>query len=177
MRSISARLAKVLVGLVALVLILVGVGLAVLETAWAKEAIRSLIVRQANQYLTATLSIGRLEGSLLRGIVLGDVSVARGDQTLIRIDEIAVAYSIREILQKGVVIRSVRLTRPYVAGAKTPDGRWDLSALVKRETREDQRTGPGRPIEVQSIEIIDGRISLHDPLDFAPPMCQPSSRR
>jgi hypothetical protein len=40
-RSISARLAKVLVGLVALVLILVGVGLAVLETAWAKEAIRS----------------------------------------------------------------------------------------------------------------------------------------
>ena len=46
------------------------------------------------------------------------------------------------------------------------DGRWDLGALVKRESREQERTGPGRPIQIQSIEVIDGRISLQDPLDF-----------
>ena len=160
------RLTKALVGLIVILLVLLALLLGAVETGWAKNLIRDLIVRQANNYLTATLSIGRLEGSLLRGIVLGDVSVARGDQTLIRVDEIALGYSIRELLQKGVVIRSVRLTRPYVAGAKTADGHWDLSALVKRESREDQRTGPGRPIEIQSIEVIDGHVSLHDPLDF-----------
>jgi uncharacterized protein involved in outer membrane biogenesis len=167
-RSISARLAKVLVGLVALVLVLVGVGLAVLETVWAKEAIRSLIVRQANQYLTATLSIGRLEGSLLRGIALADVSVAREGRTLIQIERIALSYSIRELVQAGVVVRRVQVTRPRIVGSRQPDGRWDLGALVRRDAREQERTGPSRPIEVQSIEIIDGRISLHDPLDFGP---------
>ena len=166
MRSISARLAKVLVGLVALVLILVGVGLAVIETAWAKEAIRGLIVRQANQYLTATLSIGRLEGSLLRGIALADISVAREGRTLIQIERIALSYSIRELVQAGVIVRRVQLTRPRIVGSRQPDGRWDLGALVRRDTREQERTGPSRPIEVQSIEIVDGRISLRDPLDF-----------
>jgi len=92
----------------------------------------------------------------------------RGDQTLIRIDEVALTYSIRELFQQGVVIRSLRLTRPYVVGAKMPDGRWDLGALVKRDSREQTRTGPNRPIEIQSIEVIDGRISLQDPLDFGP---------
>jgi hypothetical protein len=153
---------------VALVLVLVGIGLAVVETAWAKEAIRSLIVRQANQYLTATLSIGRLEGSLLRGIALADVSVAREGRTLIQIERIALSYSIRELVQAGVVVRRVQLTRPRIVGRRQPDGRWDLGALVRRDTREQERTGPSRPIEVQSIEIVDGRISLHDPLDFGP---------
>jgi hypothetical protein len=165
-RSVLTTLTKGLVGLIAILIVLLAILLGAVETGWAKNLIRDLVVRQANNYLTATLSIGRLEGSLLRGIQLGDVSVARGAQTLIRVDEIALRYSIRELLQNGVVIQSVRLTRPYVAGAKTADGRWDLSALVKRESRENQRTGPGRPIEIQSIEVIDGHVSLHDPLDF-----------
>ena len=147
-------------------LVLVGLGLTVVETAWAKDRIRDLIVRQANQYLTATLSIDRLEGSLLRGIVLGNVSVAREGRTLIQIERIALSYSIRELVQSGVVVRRVQLTRPRIIGGRQADGRWDLGALVRRDTREQERTGPGRPIEVQSIEIVDGRISLRDPLDF-----------
>jgi translocation-and-assembly-module (TAM) inner membrane subunit TamB-like protein len=156
----------VLVGLIAVVLVLLGAALAIIETGWAKNRIRGLIVRQANQYLTATLDIARLEGSLLRGIRLGDVSVSRDGATLIHIDEISLVYSLRELIQPGVVIRSVRLTRPVIVGGRQPDGRWDLAALVKRETREEERTGPARPIEVQSIEVFDGRISLRNPLDF-----------
>ena len=135
MRTISTRLAKAIVGLVAFALILVGVALVVVETTWAKEAIRGLIVRQANQYLTATLSIGRLEGSLLRGIALADVSVAREGRTLIQIERIAFSYSIRELVQAGVVVRRVQLTRPRIVGSRQPDGRWDLGALVRRDTR------------------------------------------
>ena len=168
LRSISATLAKAVTGLVALVLAIILLALAVAETGWAKDRLRDLIVRQANQYLTATLSIGRLEGSLLRGLQLGDISLGRDGRTLVRIDEVALTYSIQELFQKGVVIRSVRLTRPYVVGAKMADGRWDLGALVKRESREQDRTGPNRPIQIQSIEVIDGRISLQDPLDFGP---------
>jgi len=166
LRSVSATLAKGLFALIALVLVILGLGLAVVETGWAKNRIRELIVRQANQYLTATLTIGRLEGSLLRGFALGDVSVSRDGKALIHIDEITLGYNIRELFQPRVVVHRVRITRPRIVGGRQADGRWDLGALVRRDSRERERTGPSRPIDVRSIEIIDGRVSLRDPLDF-----------
>ena len=69
-------------------------------------------------------------------------------------------------MQRGIVIRTVTLTRPRIVGSKQPDGKWDLGALVKRDAREQERTGPNRPIEVRAIRIVDGHISLLDPLDF-----------
>jgi autotransporter translocation and assembly factor TamB len=154
------------IGLVAFLLLLVVAALLVAETGWAKNRIRGLIIRQANQYLSATLNIGRLEGSLFRGLELGDITLDRDGRTLVKIDEVALSYSIRELVQQGVTIRRVRLTRPYVAARKMEDGRWDLAALVKRESREQERTGPNRPIRVQSIEIVDGHVSLGSPLTF-----------
>ncbi|PYQ78989.1 MAG: hypothetical protein DMG01_10130, partial [Acidobacteria bacterium] len=85
------RAAQISVALIVVVLILIGVALTALETGWAKNQIRQLIVRQANQYLTATLDITRLEGSLLRGIQLGGVRLARNGQPLVEIDEIALS--------------------------------------------------------------------------------------
>src|SRR4051794_29999590 len=140
--------------------------MAAVETGWAKNQIRNLIVRQANNYLTATLTIGRLEGSLFRGLQLGDISLTRDGHTLIHVDEIALSYSIRELIDRGTVIRRVQLTRPYVVGSKMPEGHWDLGALVKRDSREQERSGPGRPIQVQSIEVTDGHVYLRDPLEF-----------
>src|SRR5262249_29394415 len=133
---------------------------------WAKNRIRDLIVTQANEYLAATLTIGRLEGSILRGIQLGDIRLAQGERTLVSIREIALSYSIRELLQPGTVIRRIRLTRPEFFLARQEDGRWDIAAIVKRERREGRQTGPGRPIEIQAIEIYDGRVKLANPLDF-----------
>ena len=138
LRTVSTRVAKALIGLVAALLILIAVGLAVVETGWAKNRLRDLIVRQANQYLTATLSIGSLGGSLVRGLELGDISLSRDGRTLIHIDQVELEYSVRELYQEGTIIRRVRLTRPHVVGAKMADGRWDLGALVKRESREQE---------------------------------------
>ena len=106
LRSVSTTLIKAAIVLVAILLAIALLAVAVVETGWAKNRLRDLIVRQANQYLTATLSIGRLEGSLFRGLQLGDISLGRDGRTLIRIDEVALTYSIQELFQRGVVIRT-----------------------------------------------------------------------
>ena len=116
MRSVSAALGKFLVVLIAIVLAIVGAALAVVETGWAKHRIRDLIVRQANQYLTATLTIGDLEGSLLRGITLRDVAVSRDARTLIHVDEITVNYSIRELVR--AILMSPEMYSPRAIGTK-----------------------------------------------------------
>src|SRR5262245_49947620 len=106
-----ARPAKFLAGLlrwvayaVAAVLLLVVVGLVALQTGWAKEQLRRFVVRQANQYLTVTLEIGQLGGSLLRGIELGDVRLSRDGETLVAIERVAMRYSLRELFERGTVI-------------------------------------------------------------------------
>src|SRR5262245_19498566 len=124
------------------------------------------MVNQANDYLSVTLTIGRLSGSIFRGLQLGDVKLARDGRDLVHIDEIALSYSIRELVESGTVIRRVRLTRPRFVISRQPDGRWDIAAMVKRERREGQQTGPNRPIQVQRIEVIDGNVRLNNPLDF-----------
>ncbi len=67
---VARGLARWVLGGVATVLLLVVAVLGALQTGWAKGYLRGLIVRQANQYLTATLEIGSLGGSLVRGIEL-----------------------------------------------------------------------------------------------------------
>src|SRR5258706_13329143 len=133
-QRVGRGVARGLVYLVAVTLPLVRMGLGSLETPWGKNQLRALIVRQANQYLTATLEIGELNGSLLRGIELRDISLTRGSEPVIRIDSVSLSYAIRELLDRGVVLRTLRVTRPTIVAAKDADGRWNLAGLIKRDT-------------------------------------------
>jgi len=160
----ARTLGRGLVYTAAAILVLAGIAIAAIETGWAKNQLRALIVRQANQFLTATLEIDRFEGSIFRGLTLGGVRLSRDGQALISIDEVSVSYSIRELIDEGTVIRRITLTRPQVVVEKEPDGRWNLGALVRRERRENQQSGPGRSIHILSVGITDGRVAIKDPL-------------
>ena len=174
-QRVAVLLAKTVVYGTAAILIVVGVAIAVIETGWAKNRIRDLIVRQANQYLTATLEIGRLEGSFFRGIKLGDIRLSRNGRTLIAIDDVSLSYSLRELFQPGVVIREIRLARPRVAIARTPEGKWDITDLVRRDARDEKRTGPGRPIEIDKIEVFDGDVGSCTIRSTSAPSTRPRS--
>jgi autotransporter translocation and assembly factor TamB len=165
-QRIAAGLLRAIVLAVLFLLIVAGAALTALETGWGKNQLRDLIVRQANQYLTARLEIDRLEGSLLRGVELAGIRLSRDGRTLIRIERVGLSYSIRELIEGGTSIRRLRVVRPFVAAARQADGRWDLAALVRREARQQERTGPRRPIHILSIEVVDGTIELADELRF-----------
>src|SRR5436190_14685891 len=162
----ARALSRGLVYAVAGLLVLVALGIAAVETGWVKNQLRALIVRQANQYLTANLEIERFEGSIFRGLTLGGVRLSRDGQQLIAIDQVALSYSIRELFEQGTVIRRITLIRPHVVAAKQADGRWNLAALVRRERRENQQSGPGRPIHILSIGVVDAEVVLKDRLTF-----------
>jgi hypothetical protein len=149
-----------------LVLGLTALGIGVLETGWAKNQIRALIVRQANQYLTARLEIGDLGGSLLGGLHLSDIRLSRDSVALVSIDEVELSYGLRELFQQGVVIKRIAIGRLNVVAGREADGRWVLANLVKREARQEGRTGPGRPIEITSIELRDASVTLSQPVAF-----------
>lgn len=161
---IATATARWLFYALAAIAVIVGIALAGIETEWGRNQIRQLIVRQANQYLAATLEIGRLQGSLLRGIELGDVRISQNGQTLVAIDDVSLSYSIRELFDRGTIIRRIRLARPRIVAEKLADGRWNLGALVKRDASSGRQRGPRRPILIRSIEVSDGSVAVHAPL-------------
>jgi translocation-and-assembly-module (TAM) inner membrane subunit TamB-like protein/AsmA-like protein len=163
-RRIARTLLKVVLITIAIALIAIVAGLAALQTRWAKGSLRDILVRQANQNLTATLEIGGIEGSLFRGVELTNIRLARPGESLITIDRVSVSYSVRELVEEGVFIRSLRLVRPHVVVQREPDGRWNMAALVKRAVRQGERSGPARPIRIEQIEIVDGDVTIRDPL-------------
>src|SRR5580700_5346504 len=103
------RLARALVYTVVVVLVLIGLGIGTLQTAWARNQLRRLVIRQANQYLTASLEIERLEGSLFSGIELGGIRLSLDGRTLISVESVSATYSLRELFASGTVIKRVSL--------------------------------------------------------------------
>ena len=128
--SMLQRLARALVYAVALVLILIGLGIGTLQSAWGMNQLRRLVIRQANQYLAASLEIDRLGGSLFSSIELEGIRLSINGRTLVTIESISATYGLRELFASGTTIKRVRLARPHVVAGRQPDGRWDLAAIV-----------------------------------------------
>jgi hypothetical protein len=159
--------ARVLVSVAAGVLALVGGAALLLQTNWAKDQLRELVVDQANRYLTATLEIGELEGTFFNGIELGAVRLSRDNHTIVSIDQVAVSYSLRELFQDTIDLRSIQLVRPRVVADRQENGRWNLTDLIRRSARDNAgERGAARPIRLRSIDVMDGEVVLQDPINF-----------
>ncbi|MGE0703157.1 MAG: translocation/assembly module TamB domain-containing protein [Vicinamibacterales bacterium] len=162
---VTARvLAKTVAAILILVVVALVAGVLVLRSSWGQERVRRLAVEQANRFLTATLEIGRLEGSLFGGVTLHDVRLARGNDDIVTIEQVDVAYSIRQFFGADIRIRDLRLVRPRVVIARDADGRWNLGALVRRREPQQASSTTRRPVLLQRIQVEDGLVELRDPL-------------
>jgi len=162
-RRIARALARGVVYLTVAVIVLGGVGMLALESQWGKGQIRNLIVAQSNRFLTGTLEIDRVEGSLFRGVELEGVRLLQDGTPTITIRSASLVYSIRELYESGTVIRSLNLRGLHVVGARGADGRWNLGNLVRpRPPRPPGR--PARLIAFQRVEISDGTVEFLSPL-------------
>ncbi|MEQ1911168.1 MAG: hypothetical protein ABMA15_20280, partial [Vicinamibacterales bacterium] len=145
-------------------IVLVVIAAIVIRTDWGRERLRAVIVSQANRVLDGTLSLGRVNGSLLRGIELEDVTLSRDGEAMVVVDRARVTYGLRELYNQGTTIRSITLERPRIVLRQRPDGRWNFSDLVRRSGPPS--SGPGRRVRIDSIEVHDGRVSLQTPVSL-----------
>ena len=78
---------------------------------------------------------------------------------MVSVKDIGLNYSVFDFLGGGVMLDSIRLNRPVVHLAKDAQG-WNLGRLLKKERKEADREGPGRPIAIGEIGITDGSVFL-----------------
>jgi autotransporter translocation and assembly factor TamB len=161
---LTLALLRSLAYVAATLLVLVGAAFAAIHTGWGKNQIRRVIVHEANQYLTGTLEIGQLDGSLLHDLTLSNIRLSRDGQTIISADSIALDFSIAELISPGTTIRGIRLTGLRLVAARLPDGEWNVGELLKRDSEQGTRTGPGRPLHLLAVSLVDCDVLFRDPL-------------
>jgi len=163
--TILRRVLQVLLLVATLVVGAAAAAIVVSQTAWFRNWLRGFVVQQANQYLNGTLSIGSLGGNLFFGLELSEVGLEAGGERVVSIRNAGIDYSAIQLISGNLVIDHVRLDQPSVLLERTADG-WNLASLIKRQEREQERTGPGRAITVGEIGISDGtvRVREHGPV-------------
>src|SRR5688572_17400477 len=138
-RNMTRRLLRALVVVIAAVVVLVVVAIARLETQWAKERVRGLAVSRAAPYLTGDLAIGRLDGSLLRGVELHDVSLTQPTGEAVRAEMITVRYDPLRLWREGLAFDSIEIRSPVVHVVQEADGGWNLARLVRTRAPSGRR--------------------------------------
>src|SRR4029077_17966288 len=134
--------------LVITLMLVVGAGAAALvatQTAWFRDWLRGYIVKQANQNLNGRLSIGRLGGNLFYGIELQNVALTLDGREAVRIRNVGVKYNALQMITRGISVAQLRVDQPVVHLWRSADAR-PITRVVKKERREADRSGPGRPI-------------------------------
>ena len=146
------RVVQVVAILCTLIVGAASITLIVSQTAWFKDWLRGFIVRQADDYLNGRLRIGRLGGNLFFGVELEDIDLTLNGQPVVSVKNVGVQYSVLDFLGGGIVLDSIRLNQPVVRLEKTDRG-WTLGQLLKKQRKEADREGPGRPIRIGEIGI------------------------
>jgi hypothetical protein len=150
----TRRVIRALLVTVATVLVLVVVGIVTLETPWAKERVRRLAVSRATPYLTGQLAIGRLDGSLLRGVELHNVSLTQPTGEAIRAEMITVRYDPLRLWREGLAFDSIEIRSPIVHVVQEADGGWNLARLVRTRASSGGRVS----FRIDAIDMEDAEV-------------------
>lgn len=137
-------------------LLLAGVVFAATNTPFGRDQVRQTVEQQVGGlFQGATLSIGRLDGNLLRFPRLEDVLLqdATGD-TLLYVERARVRYRLWPLLDSKAWLDEVHLEGTRARAVQGPAGSWDWASLMASSDDE-----PGTwSVRVDSATIADTRL-------------------
>jgi hypothetical protein len=144
------------VGLVGLLLV---AGTLLLQTSTFKNYVRNQITMTANQSLNGELSVGSVDGSLIRSVRLNDI-LLRNDagELLAWVPEATASYSVTGLASGVISVDSVRVSKPLLVAEMTDRG-LNWSNLMKPSEDESKSSWS---ILVEELRVDGGDIVYLD---------------
>lgn len=148
---------RVLLGIVAVLVLLVGGVLAALHTPWGREQVRGQVVSLLEDSFAGDVRIGRITGSILGEIVAHDVVIEdREGRPAIRAARVRVDLALLPLLGQEARFYEIVAEGLVVEGRPLPDGTLNLAAL----TEEKQEEESGWSLVFDEIRVPDARVSI-----------------
>ena len=133
------------------------------NTDFGRERVRRIAVSVLNKAAHGHVSIGRIDGNLLRGIVAGDVTIT--DSTgapFVAVRQASARYSLRDLFHKRLAFRGVRIDHPVVVLDEYAPKHWNFDRIFPHSpsTSAPKPPGFGSWLAATDVRVTDGRFIL-----------------
>lgn len=130
------RLLMIVAGLLATLGVLVFVaGYTLTATDWGREQVRTRVVAALNGAAHGVVRIGRIDGNLLSGITLHDVSITdSAGNPFVQVKALHSAYSIRPFLSRKIELSDVRFVEPEIVLDKRSGEPWNYEKIFPTDS-------------------------------------------
>ncbi|MBI3005171.1 MAG: hypothetical protein HYY49_07100, partial [Ignavibacteriales bacterium] len=131
------------------------------QTRYFRAYLRNVILQSYPEYMNGTVKFQKLEGNLVTGTRIHNVSIAQDSTEIFSAERIEVKYDLTGFLFDRVALSSVALINPRIHLWRSTDGSWNVSTLVKPAP---DTTSARTVVEIKSAEIRNARIIFVDSL-------------
>jgi translocation and assembly module TamB len=126
-RVVVLTSAAVLLGLVTIVLLFV---LGATRTSWGRERIRSFAQGFLNDRIKGKVHFGRISGSMFNRVVLDSFELRElNDSVFIATGPIEVEFDPRDLMDRRILVRNIRIVRPFVHVRQDSSGQWNFRKI------------------------------------------------
>ena len=166
-RRVLAIVLGVVVGIAALALIAV---VGVTNTDPGRRFVRKQLLGFLQQKVHGIVRVGAIEGNLLTGATIHDLSITdSGGVPFLTAEEVQARYSLKDFWGKKLWFRDVRLVRPLIMFDKPPGGEWITKRLFPGDQSDTLPDDPNAPggwgdwLALYDVTVVDGRAVVRAP--------------
>lgn len=168
-KSISKILLNTFLVLLYISMVVVILGLALSQTEWFRDKIKSTILTTAETSVKGKLQIGAIEGNFFSRLTLQDIQlIHENGDTLVSVETVSMNYMPIFLLVKSVNIASLKITRPvfnYISdsGISSWDDIFissDTTSTIGQIDSTSTDEFPFEAITIKMLTIEDGKVKL-----------------
>ncbi|MGZ8471093.1 MAG: translocation/assembly module TamB domain-containing protein [Gemmatirosa sp.] len=156
--------------LLALCVLTVGMVVGVTRSRPGQDWVRRTILDVLAPRVRGSLYVGRISGNFLSGVTV-DSLVIRGpdDSLFVAASRIRVAYDVRDLIDRRVLLRRVEIDRPVIRLSQAEDGVWNYKRVFASGGPSGPKTGRGFGdyIVADSVVVRGGTFVLTMPWHVA----------
>lgn len=141
-----------------------------IQTSFLKKKIASFAVKQANTFINGDVTLGEIDGNFFTGIILRDILITQGGDTVGYIKELKTNYNLIPLIRGKLDLLSVQLTGPRIFLKQINDSTWNVQQLIKpsSDTTPSDTTASDFAIDLAIFKLTDGIIHIDSPDTLIP---------
>ncbi len=162
-----------LIGLGSVVLLAVLFVLIITNTPWGRDQVRGFAEAQLNEVVEGQVEIGRLDGNLIVGGTLRDMSIVDPEgRPFVTASEIGWRHSLSELVGRRIVLTRLEFSGLDLVLDQRPDEDWNFARIFEPEEAPDPdpaaAPGLGDWIELREIRGEEFHVAVRMPWEPNP---------
>ncbi len=152
--------------ILAIILVFLGAGLFYINKILLPVHVKGLILTSAKEQLKGRdITIGTLNYNPLKGVVVTDLLItAKNNPTkaFVQVKEISAQVLLFPLLQKKVIISSLRIEEPVIKLIRIDGANWNFSDLIPAPSTTPSDEKPPFEIMVSGLAVVNGQVTVED---------------